>query len=68
MNRISLFLSCCLCLIASGMVQAQADPLFELYGQGVHAYFKGDLEKANELLSAAIDAGTRDLVFITSEA
>ncbi len=60
MNRISLFLSCCLCLIASGMVQAQADPLFELYGQGVHAYFKGDLEKANELLSAAIDAGTRD--------
>ena len=60
MNRISYLLSCCLCVLASGMVQAQADPLFELYGQGVHAYFAGNLEKSNELLTAAIDAGTRD--------
>lgn len=34
--------------------------LSDLYGSGVHAYFAHDYSKARELLSSAIDQGSRD--------
>jgi hypothetical protein len=39
---------------------AQDTLLSELYGQGVHAYFSGDHERAHQLLTMAIDQGSRD--------
>lgn len=36
------------------------DPLDELYGLGVHAYFCGRLDVASQLLTQAIDAGSQD--------
>jgi hypothetical protein len=39
---------------------AQDTLLSELYGQGVHAYFSGDSEKAHQLFTMAIDQGSRD--------
>ncbi len=39
---------------------AQDTLLSDLYGQGVHAYFSGDYEKAHRLLTMAIDQGSRD--------
>ncbi len=41
-------------------VRAQDAVLYDLYGRGVHAYFAGDTTRANENLTAAIDAGSRD--------
>lgn len=60
MNRIACLFFFCIGIGFSGLARAQSNPLMELYGQGVHAYFAGDLQKANELLTTAIDAGTRD--------
>lgn len=59
MNRLRLFaLSLCICL-PSTLVVAQ-DPLDEIYGQGVHAYFTGNLEAAHDLFTQAIDSGSVD--------
>ena len=51
-----------LTLLAWGASTASAQDtlLTELYGQGVHAFFAGDSEKAHELFSMAIDQGSRD--------
>ncbi|MCA9105914.1 MAG: hypothetical protein KDA83_10835 [Planctomycetales bacterium] len=46
-----------LALLAPARAQAVLD---DLYGQGVHSYFEGDLEGAINWLSEAIDQGTRD--------
>ena len=43
----------------ANFVQAQ-DPLDEMYGQAVHAYFRGDSNRAQELLTEVIDAGSQD--------
>ncbi len=40
--------------------QAQNAILAQLYGQGVHAYYSGDSMKAYDLLSKAIDGGSKD--------
>ena len=43
-----------------GIVHAQDSVLAELYGQGVHAYFSGDMRTAHSLLTNAITQGSRD--------
>ncbi len=45
--------------LSLGSVQAQ-DPLDEIYGQAVHAYFRGDTNAAQELLDEVISAGSAD--------
>ncbi|MFK7736648.1 MAG: hypothetical protein AB8B50_11490 [Pirellulaceae bacterium] len=40
--------------------QAQSAGLVELYGEGVHRYFAGDLMGADELLSRVINSGSQD--------
>lgn len=52
-------LGLCGALASFAPVRAQA-VLDDLYGQGVHAYFDGDLQGAVTWLSEAIDQGTRD--------
>jgi hypothetical protein len=55
-------------LIGAGLIlsfvlspaKAQDSVLGELYGQGVHAYFAGDLRTAHAFLSNAISQGSRD--------
>lgn len=65
MNRISRWLWRTALLVAmspalmGSSIQAQ-DVLDELYGQGVHAFFAGDLAKAQENLTQAIEAGSLD--------
>jgi hypothetical protein len=51
-----------LMLLGSAVTTATAQDalLSELYGQGVHSYFSGDAEKAHEVLTMAIDQGSRD--------
>lgn len=45
----------------SGLAQANAqDVLSELYGQGVHAYFAGRLDEAEQSFNEAINAGSQD--------
>lgn len=39
---------------------AQGDALLELYGEGVHRYFAGDLSGADQLLSRVVDSGSLD--------
>ena len=46
-------------LLVTSSVSGQ-DPLDEMYGQAVHAFFRGDLEHAEELLTEVIDAGSMD--------
>jgi len=52
------------CVVAAGGDAAAATgeslPLRAAYGDGVHAYFAGDYERAYEDLSQAIEAGTDD--------
>ena len=43
----------------SSFVNGQ-DPLDEMYGQAVHAFFRGDSMRAEELLTEVIDAGSQD--------
>jgi hypothetical protein len=54
----------CLALVAlafAGPVSwGQGNLLEEMYGRGVHAYFSHNYREAQELLSGAIDAGSRD--------
>ena len=45
---------------ASSTNRAQDSLLQEMYGQGVHAYFSGQLDQAHELFTAAIDQGSQD--------
>jgi hypothetical protein len=51
-----------LILLGSAVTTATAQDtlLSELYGQGVHSYFAGDAEKTHEVLTMAIDRGSRD--------
>ena len=46
-------------LSLANFVHAQ-DPLDEMYGQAVHSYFRGDSNRAQELLTEVIDAGSQD--------
>ncbi|MCU0707098.1 MAG: hypothetical protein MUF23_02290 [Pirellula sp.] len=46
-------------LTTSASIQAQ-DPLDEVYGHAVHAYYRGDVTRAQELLDQAISAGSTD--------
>jgi hypothetical protein len=58
------FVLTCLSLLAlalAGPVSWGQDSLLEeMYGRGVHAYFSHNYKEANELLTAAIKAGSRD--------
>lgn len=51
-------------IVAAGAAEAQTSPeplpIASAYGSGVHAYFAGDYPRSEELLSAAIEAGTAD--------
>jgi hypothetical protein len=53
-----------LALILQGMLVAlpafAQDPLDDVYGHAVHAYFRGDVARAQELLNQVIDAGSTD--------
>lgn len=61
MNRFLPTLFAALVLANLGtMVRAQDSVLAELYGQGVHAYFSGNLRQAHEMLTSAIEQGSRD--------
>ena len=55
-----LFVTGVLHLATWSMVTAQDAATDQIYGSGVHAYFDGNLELANDYLSAAIEAGSRD--------
>jgi len=46
-------------LLVTSSVSGQ-DPLDEMYGRAVHAFFRGDLEHAEELLTEVIEAGSMD--------
>jgi hypothetical protein len=46
-------------LSVTSLVRAQ-DPLDEMYGQAVHSFFRGDAQRAEELLTEVIDAGSFD--------
>jgi hypothetical protein len=48
------------CGLALSTARADESVLAELYGQGVHAYFAGDYFTAHDLLTEAIDQGSRD--------
>jgi len=55
----------CACTAAAAAVSAaqptiESLPLAAAYGDGVHAFFAGDFERAYEDLSQAIEAGTTD--------
>lgn len=54
-----LALAALLTLSSSGLAMAQ-DPLMELYGKGVHTYFRGDHSTGANMLSEAISAGLQD--------
>lgn len=49
-----------LSLLAGSASAVRADILDELYGSGVHAYFAGQTDKAEELFNEAIQSGSRD--------
>ncbi len=60
MKRISsILLSGVVAMLGSSLASGQ-DILAELYGQGVHAYFAGNLDGAEQLLNQAIDSGSQD--------
>jgi len=46
-------------LAATTFVHGQ-DPLDDVYGHAVHAYYRGDVARAHELLDQAIAAGSKD--------
>ncbi|PQO26978.1 hypothetical protein C5Y97_27370 [Blastopirellula marina] len=54
----------CLSLLLSTLVSqevvAQDTVLTELYGRGVHAYFRGNFAEAQKLLDTVVDQGTSD--------
>jgi hypothetical protein len=54
-----LFLLSIVSLSISSLVSAQ-DPLDEMYGQAVHSFYRGDLQRAEELLNEVIGAGSED--------
>jgi tetratricopeptide (TPR) repeat protein len=47
-------------VVAAANVRAEDGPVDKLYGEGVHAFFSGDLEAAAKHLDASIAAGNRD--------
>lgn len=60
MNKFLPAVLAALFLGTGSMARAQDSILAELYGQGVHAYFAGDYTSAHELLTSAIEQGSRD--------
>ncbi|TWU22197.1 hypothetical protein Pla52o_32520 [Novipirellula galeiformis] len=57
----ALFAACSLGLLTgSGSALAQNPVLSEMYGRGVHAFYAGQLDDANQFLSMAIDNGIKD--------
>ncbi|MBC8867867.1 MAG: tetratricopeptide repeat protein, partial [Planctomycetes bacterium] len=46
--------------LAVSTARAQDSLLLEMYGQGVHAFNAGEHDRAHELLTMAIDQGSRD--------
>ena len=56
----SLAILCILSLHGAKSASAQGGPLVELYGEGVHRYFAGDMMGADEILTRAIDSGSQD--------
>ncbi|MFN3193039.1 MAG: hypothetical protein ACE361_21190 [Aureliella sp.] len=46
--------------LSMNSVHAQSSGLVELYGEGVHRYFAGDMAGADELFSRVIDGGSQD--------
>jgi hypothetical protein len=42
------------------MAARAQDPLDDVYGHAVHAYYRGDVARAQELLDQAIAAGSKD--------
>jgi len=50
------------CAVACARLSAAGDPpqLAHAYGNGVHAYFAGDFQRAYEDLSEAVEGGTHD--------
>ncbi|PQO32502.1 hypothetical protein DTL21_20035 [Bremerella cremea] len=63
-NVIACGLLSCLSLLLTTVVTqeaaAQDTVLTELYGRGVHAYFRGDFPEAQKLLDTVVDQGTSD--------
>ena len=53
------FLCAVVALSFANIARAQ-DPLDEMYGHAVHAFFRGDSMHAQELLTEVIDAGSQD--------
>jgi hypothetical protein len=47
-------------VVAATGLRAEDGPIDKLYGEGVHAFFTGDLEAAQKHLDASIAAGNRD--------
>jgi hypothetical protein len=45
---------------AATMAARAQDPLDDVYGHAVHAYYRGDVARAQELLDQAIAAGSKD--------
>ncbi|HND54191.1 MAG TPA: tetratricopeptide repeat protein, partial [Pirellulaceae bacterium] len=62
MSRCSLWalVGLLLSVFAPQAAPAQNAVLSDLYGRGVHAFFSQKYDRAHELLTAAIDNGSRD--------
>ncbi len=53
-------LALCFSIGFAQSLQAQGDGHMELYGEGVHQFFAGNLDDANQLFTRVIEAGTQD--------
>ena len=60
MKRVFAILLSGFCLCAGSSQASGQDALVELYGHGVHAYFSGNLEAAEQAFNQAIDSGSQD--------
>lgn len=49
-----------LSMSTNSVANAQGDGLMEIYGEGVHQYFAGDLMAAEQLFSRVINSGSQD--------
>lgn len=60
MKKILLVLACCAVSFGINKSSCAQDVFEQVYGQGVHAYFCNDLNRAEQLLTSVIDAGSQD--------
>ncbi|MDZ4847654.1 MAG: hypothetical protein SGI77_00025 [Pirellulaceae bacterium] len=60
MKRVSKLSAVTLCVLGMGTTSFAQDILESYYGRGVHAYFAGNGQRAEELLSDVITAGSKD--------